>query len=346
MDTLEKITRTCLYEGYLLWPYRRSALKNAKRWTFGGVYPQTCAPTLAEPSRMRTQVLLEADEGTRVDVQVRFLHAVRRQVVRESPNGPEPVDSLTVDGLRYLSWQEATERIATVHRTVTATPGATHTSSIAVPRGADREQITDAAGDVACTLVRSWEALTGTVRTGTAQVADGVFRLTVQVDNTTRCPRWEEGARHARDEAAPYAFLSTHIVLRTGSGRFHSLIDPPGPLRDAAAACENQGAWPVLVSDEQPQDSHSGAPTVLCSPVTLYDFPAVAPESPGDLFDGTEIDKLLILSVLSLTEEEQAEARACDPRAREILDRCAALTPEQLGALHGTIRDPRPAEGA
>jgi hypothetical protein len=85
---------------------------------------------------------------------------------------------------------------------------------------------------------------------------------------------------------------------------------------------------------------------VLSSPVTLYDFPAVAPESPGDLFDGLEIDQLLILSVLSMSDEEREDARACDPRAREILDRCAALGPDELMALHGRTRAGRPLEDA
>jgi hypothetical protein len=133
-------------------------------------------------------------------------------------------------------------------------------------------------------------------------------------------------------------------VLSTGEGAFVSLIDPPEPLRDAARSCRNEGTWPVLVAGEPgaaDRDPHR-APAVLSSPVTLYDFPAVAPESPGDLFDGGEIDQLLILSVLGLTAEEQEEARASDPKAREILDRCAALSPDDLMALHGTIRGFRP----
>jgi hydrogenase maturation protease len=117
-------------------------------------------------------------------------------------------------------------------------------------------------------------------------------------------------------------------------------------LRHAAHACRNQGTWPVLVGDdgEQPPSGGSFGHTVLSSPITLYDFPQVAPESPGDLFDGTEIDQLLILSVLSMSEEEQQEMAACDPRARAILERCAALTPDDLMALHGAIRSRRPLE--
>jgi hypothetical protein len=79
---------------------------------------------------------------------------------------------------------------------------------------------------------------------------------------------------------------------------------------------------------------------MLASPIILPDHPQIAPESPGDLFDGCEIDQLLILNVLALTDDERREARASDPRAREIVDRCAALGPEDLMRLHGVLREP------
>jgi len=60
--------------------------------------------------------------------------------------------------------------------------------------------------------------------------------------------------------------------------------------------------------------------------------------APGDLFDGGEIDQLLILNILALTDKETAEMAATDPRAREILRRTEALTAEQLMALRGRIR--------
>jgi hypothetical protein len=77
---------------------------------------------------------------------------------------------------------------------------------------------------------------------------------------------------------------------------------------------------------------------MLASPIILEDFPRVAPESPGDMFDGGEIDQLLILNILALTDEEKAEMAATDARSREILERVQALTRDQLMALHGTIR--------
>ncbi|MDB1088531.1 hypothetical protein PJ985_13235 [Streptomyces sp. ACA25] len=330
---VERITRTCLYEGYLLWPYRRSALKNAKRWTFGGVFPGNA---IGEPTRMRTEVLHSqalstgpgpqhprppAPPAAEVAVRVRFLQIVDRQVLRHGPRGPERVDQLTVDDRRYVTWQEATEREITADGRLTP---------VDIPAGTEREPVLDASGRHVGTLERSWQHLTGTVEISETHAAPDTTRIRVQVTNTTPAPR--DGTR---EDLCRYAFASTHTVLRARSGHFVSLIDPPERLRPAAAACENQGAWPVLVNDEA---------TVLSSPVTLYDYPAVAPESPGDLYDGTEIDRLLILSVLSMTDEEQAEARASDPRAREILDRCAALGPQELLALHGTIREFRPAE--
>jgi hypothetical protein len=80
---------------------------------------------------------------------------------------------------------------------------------------------------------------------------------------------------------------------------------------------------------------------MLASPIILEDYPRIAPESPGDLFDGGEIDQLLVLNVLALTDAEQAEMRASDPRARELLDRCGALTAADLRRLHGTFRGRR-----
>jgi hypothetical protein len=78
---------------------------------------------------------------------------------------------------------------------------------------------------------------------------------------------------------------------------------------------------------------------LLSSPIILYDYPQIAPESPGDLFDGGEIDQLLVLNILSLTDEEKEEMHASDPRTREILERTESLSPEELMNLHGAVRE-------
>jgi hydrogenase maturation protease len=77
---------------------------------------------------------------------------------------------------------------------------------------------------------------------------------------------------------------------------------------------------------------------MLSSPIILYDYPAIAEQSPGDLFDSTEIDEILSLRILTLTDEEKRQMREAHPRARALLERTEALTPEQLMALHGTLR--------
>jgi hypothetical protein len=309
VDPVATIARAVLYEGYVLWPYRRSANKNRQRWTFGGVYPEDWSREHPDDAcRLRMQCLLEGPSDVDVDVSVRFLQIVRRQPV--DARG-EDVDEL--DG--RLAWDEARER------EVTLSVGPDRPDRAAIEIAADRD-IEPVAGG---TLVRSWEALAGTVDVSVETLDQGLHRLTVAVANVTP---WDGGDR---DAALRRSLASTHVVLRSRDAAFVSQTDPPDRLREHAAACENVGAWPVLVGD---------CHTVLASPIILPDHPQVAPESPGDLFDGCEIDQLLILNVLSLTEAEQREARASDPRAREIIDRCAALAPEDLMRLHGVLREP------
>ena len=318
-DPVEDIARAVLYEGYVLWPYRRGALKNAKRWTFGGVFPPRHTRLHPDDAcTMRTQCLLEGPPGVPVDVAVRFLHVVARQPLDASG---APVDALESGGERHVAWEEAVEREVALHSAV-ARPAQL---PIAIPGGRDAEPLPGGGA-----LRREWEALSGSVELSAEPLGDDLHRLTVAIVNTTP---WDGGPREA---ALRRAFVSAHTVLRAPAAAFVSLTDPPERLRAAAASCENVGTWPVLVGDEH---------TLLSSPIILPDHPRVAPESPGDLFDGGEIDGMLILGLLSLTEQEQRELRASDPRAAQILDRCAGLSPDRLAQLQtGTIRTRGPVE--
>src|SRR5580704_4508040 len=107
-DVVRRIADAVLYEGYLLWPYRKSALKNQQRFTFGGVYP----PAWDDGSLMQAQVLLHDDEDAEVEVRVRFLQMVERQVLKHDSSSTLswPVDELEVGGRRWVSWDEAVER--------------------------------------------------------------------------------------------------------------------------------------------------------------------------------------------------------------------------------------------
>ncbi|HKO28188.1 MAG TPA: hypothetical protein VJU80_12080 [Solirubrobacteraceae bacterium] len=300
VDPVRAIADAVLYEGYILWPYRRSALKNQRRFTFGGVFPPAHTQSHPDdPCSMRAEVLLWG-QGE-VEVTVRFLQIVQRTVL--GPDGA-PVDERIVDGARFQSWEEAVEREA-------EGPG-----PIAIPAGAERDGF----------MRRSWARLAGEVEVRSTPVrTNGLRRVRVSVHNRTRC-----AARGSRHEALTCAFCSTHMLLRAApGGSFVSSTDPPAELTDEAAGCRNVGCWPVLVGEPGRTD------TMLASPIILEDHPRIAPESPGDMFDGGEIDQLLVLNILALTDEEKTEMAACDPRAAEILSRVERLEPEQLMALHG-----------
>jgi hydrogenase maturation protease len=178
--------------------------------------------------------------------------------------------------------------------------------------------------------VRTWRALQGEVAVTREPVAADASRLTVRVVNRTPLP-----AGASRADAQRCALASTHVLLHCGPGaQFVSMTDPPPDLREAAAACRNEGAWPVLIGSQTASD------TMLASPIIVGDDPQVAPESPGALYDGTEIDEILSLRVLTLTDDERREALALDDRTRAVIERVESLAPQQWAALHGTFRDP------
>ncbi len=333
METINKIVTAVLYEGYLLWPYRRSALKNRQRWTFGGVFPRAYSEASAngDPWLMQTECLV-VGRAPRTAVTVRFLHVVERQVGRHHASGLlEFVDELQVGDQRYLTWDEATERtivLDDLDLTALSTP---RRCPITITADSAREDLLGPDGRPAGALVRSWRQLQGEIAVQATAVGEWndqpVFRLHVAISNATP---W---AGYDRSWALKQTLVSTHTILTVTDGEFVSLTDPPLPLHALAEGCTNVKTWPVLAG------ATGDRQTMLSSPIILYDYPQVAPESPGDLFDGAEIDQLLVLNILTLTDAEKAEIRATDPRGREILARTEALTADDFMQLHGAIRE-------
>jgi hydrogenase maturation protease len=345
---VNRIADAVLYEGYLLYPYRPS-VKNRQRWTFGGLYPERyCrAQGGTEAWSNQTECLVAGSPETRLEATVRFLHLTERLVgkfvppLAEWPDGTEPVfqlvEELGMGDQVFRPWQEAEERQVELAGVAL---GAIRKQPLRQPfRFPERrwlEPLRGPAGEVVGVLVRQQQTLEGSVEAEAAAVADGLFRVTVRVVNHTPL---EELAGVSRDAALLRALVSTHTILGVRQGEFVSLLDPPERWRAAAAKCHNVGTWPVLVGEEGVKD------TMLSAPIILYDYPQVAPESPGDLFDGTEIDEILTLRILTLTDEEKRAAAALDGRARDLLARTEALAREQLLGLHGTIRGLGPAPG-
>jgi hypothetical protein len=334
VDAAKKIAEAVLYEGYILWPYRRSTLKNQQRWTFGGVYPRAYSEARGhdDPWIMQTQCLVAGDGGSTIEVNVRFLHVTERKVGRRRGDACnvstlEFVEELRVGDDLYLPWDEATEREVAVGRFRLSDLESPREVEIDIPDGISEEALAGPAGEVVGALVRSWRALRGTVEVRAESLLEGLFGVTVRITNTTA---WEG---EDSESTLEQTFVSTHTALEVEGGEFVSLTDPPEELREIAEGCENLKTWPVLVGEEGQRNM------LLSSPIILSDYPQIAPESPGDLFDGGEIDQLLILNIMSLTDEEKEEMRASDPRAREILERCESLSPEELMNLHGAIRE-------
>jgi len=334
----KSVADATLYEGYVLYPYRASSAKNQVRWQFGVLAPRTWAVADgSERWRLRTECIIDPGPVPYLTVRVRFLQAQRRLVEAAGPDGFIPVDSLVVGSTRWVPWDEAVERIVDLEPAAVLPVDRSHREvAFAFDAGTDVQELRDEGGAVVGRVVRTWQDVTGTVVVD-AEWAAGyspLAKLTVQVINDSG---WE-GAGANRDDALAHSLLGVHTLLAVDEGTFVSLLDPPADATDAVRGCSSEGTYPVLVADYT-----GGTDVVLSSPITLYDHPEVAPESQGDLYDSTEIDEILALRVLTLTDEEKAEARGTDARSAAIVDRCDTMPPEIWERLHGTMREMGPA---
>lgn len=336
LEQVKEIANAVLYEGYLLYPYRQSAIKNRQRWTIGVVYPREYSEANAsnDPWIMQTECLVaeQAGQDTLLDIHVRFLHLLLRTVAQPTTASASQAEVDTKQnsewGLAGRIMHEPSEE--GIEREINIAGVSLH-DLVANPR---MVEITFPGERIAeDTTVREQRSLAGSIQLSAEKVGEALFKLRVHIENTTH----ETGAMAGRhNEVLLQSFVSTHTILRVQQGTFISLLETPDELQSAVQGCQNLRTWPVLVGDTGEVD------TLLSSPIILYDYPQIAPESPGSLFDGTEIDEILTLRILTLTEEEKEQMRQGDVRVREILERTEALTPEQFMKLHGTIRSLRP----
>ena len=329
-----------LYEGYLLYPYRQSSRKNQARFQFGVLMPPAYAAVDDnEPSASQTECLAECGDDARVDIVARFLHVRERLVQAPAgvPGGWRDVTALTVAGTEYTRFTEAAEHEQRVSLAVAGLGGGGAGLPFHIDAGETAEDLAGADGTVAGRLIHRWAALDGVLRVQAERVAGPyrALRLRVRVENRTA-----PGAPVAtREDGLRYALVAAHSLIGIPGGTFISMTDHPEWASAEIAACTNIGTWPVLACLPGCRD------LILSSPVILYDHPEIAPESAGDLFDATEIDEILTLRTLALTDEEKREARATDPRAAELIDRLDGLPPEMMERLHGAIRYLEPGVG-
>lgn len=282
---VDRLAEAVLHEGYLLYPYRRSAYKNQRhRFPFGTLFPASfcAAHDPSEASSLRLELPVVARDDGAVVVRLRFLQPL--------------VDAETEATVR--------EVVSPVLR-LSALVHAPHTERFEFPDAPSAGQMTI-----------------------TAQPVQGVFKLTVRVENLATPP---DTAR-SRDEALAWALASSHLLVSAAEGaRLVSVIDPPPALAALARACRSEGTYPVLAGPAGCED------TVLSAPIILYDHAAIAAESRGDFFDGTEMDEMLTLRLVTLTAEER-RALPPDPKVRAVLARADASLDGALMDVHGTWR--------
>jgi hypothetical protein len=277
LDAVEKVANAVLYEGYMLYPYTPSSVKNRQRWNFG-----VLSPPAHDTSEMLTECLVVGNAS--ISAKVRFLQDRDSETIERA---------IELTGITLNSPRDIHFHVGPIQGSIEATLTLVSNSP--------------SNGPLSC--------------------------LTIRVSNRSSARPTK------REEALANSMLSTHTILTLAGGEFVSMIDVPPEYREAAAACRNIGTFPVLAGTEGERDC------ILSSPIILYDYPQVAPESPGDLFDSLEIDEILTLRILTLSDQEKAEIRLGDERARRVLERSESMPPEQLVKLHGAVRGLRPLPG-
>jgi hypothetical protein len=322
-DRARAVADAVLYEGYLLYPYRASSPKNQSRWQFGVLGPHGAEDAgIGENDTLSAQVLVQPLGDACVSGVVRFLHLQHRGAERALGGGRfEPVDELVAGARSWLSWDEAVACEVPIEPVrVTSLP---RTLDISVPASIDVETVDGGR------LVRSRQQLRGQL-VMSAEPEGELLRLTLEVGNTAPPAADKDGAIAA-------SLIGTHLVAEVTDGQFVSLLEPPTSAVDAAAKCRQHRCFPVLAGTADDRG------LVLISPIILYDHPEIAEQSEGALYDSTEIDEILTLRVMTMTDEEKAQARATDPLAAQIIDRCDSMSPEAMLNLHGVLRNPHAA---
>ncbi|MFJ4277067.1 hypothetical protein [Streptomyces massasporeus] len=338
-EQLGAVADAVLYEGYLLYPYRRSSTKNRVRWQFGVLFPRDWVEAdgpvtpgvsgSADSWYQQTECVLRVRQpgSARVRVRVRYLQMQRKQVEEAG----RPVESLHGDdGTVHLTFDEALPRECEIEAPLDELLRGGRTVAVRAAAGEDTEPLPDAAGRV----VRSREEIRAETTITAERLSDGLCRIRVTTTNTAPAP----APRTPRDEALRRALIATHTLIGGDGVEFVSLIDPPADLAAPVRACRNEFTFPVLGGE-----AGDTGTVLLSAPIILPDHPQVAPESPGDLHDAAEIDEILTLRTMLLTDEEKREARATDPRAAAILDRVDTMPQEVFERLHGAVRSLTPA---
>lgn len=311
-----------LYEGYLLYPYRHTSRKNRFRWQFGVLVPEDFALVdSSENSSSFCEFIVRGAPETELAGCLRFLRIEKR------------TENISLDSAAAPSeWEEGISvELLEKAATLSSIARSPQESRFSLPFEAavfpERQEVDPPAE----TFVQEPRGIEISLRTTAQLVSENheLWRVGVSVFNRTSTPILPA----SRSEAMLSSAVGSHLILALTGGKFISSLDPPSYASDAVRDCRSRGLYAVLMGNDGEDD------VLLCAPIVLYDRPTVAAASKGDFFDATEIDEMLTLRVLTLTEEEKAEARRADPRAARILEMCESMVPEDILSLHGEMRE-------
>ena len=250
LAVVEQIAKAVLYEGYMLYPYRPSSVKNQQRWNFGVLCPQSYSEAQkgSEAWTMQTECLVEGSSMTGLEIRVRFLQLVARTVgqltmpVSELLPGEIPeyrlVEKLALEGRVYQPWQEAVERevILPVYN-VEALAYRLVPDAFSFPAEKQFEHLRDGNGQIVGVIIRERKPLCGAVEINEPRtLRTDCSKISVRVCNTT--PFELSQRLNPRRRFAKFHGLDPHRAGRAGRPICFADGSAGGARRDCRAMQE------------------------------------------------------------------------------------------------------------
>jgi len=165
---IDQIAKAVLYEGYMLYPYRRSSVKNRQRWNFGVLHPKDyrMAHGGNEPDSMQVECLVRGT-GAKLEFCLRFLHLQ----MHSAPHS-QLVEASSDD------WQEAIERQVFVAPQVLQSlikPVEQMFQFAAAQKESEKQPVHEAAAQC------RQESITGKIEISAERLRDGLFKVRARV---------------------------------------------------------------------------------------------------------------------------------------------------------------------
>ncbi len=215
---LENLTRTLLYEGYALYPYYRSAIKNQKPIPFGVIFPKDYnAFHEHSHSNMQSQCIVTGSDNLTLNIDVRFLHLRKTELFEYNKNENDyvPVFNLEINGNIYQAgWQTIERKIIAGNLTVSELINNGKTIPVQFDKANEGEIILNEQNEATAQSIVSVSEIKGSIKIDATPVEDmpGSFRITVAVTNNTRVPN---GDTVSRDEAlAAIISFNAHNIAK------------------------------------------------------------------------------------------------------------------------------------